>query len=159
MEGNIWSCKIGFAVDLPRAADWPMRKAVMEAFSAVAKLEPLFCLSGWGATLTEAEFAVVENRPPRPDAWATIRKQEQQELADLRAQLAAANAQRDELLRAAQKRVAYGHNDTCSTQLGCDIPVECSCGHDELSQAIARAQSGQPAQRDDDGTASGGGAQ
>lgn len=144
MEGKIWFCKIGFAVDLPRQADQPMRKAVFEAFGEVAKLDPLFCFSGWGATLTENESAVVENRPPRPDAWATIRKQEQQELADLRAQLAAANAQRDDLTGLAKSLLEVWDHAIRNDWTPGDLRAHRTAA-EALRKAIARAQSGQPA--------------
>jgi hypothetical protein len=92
-----------------------------------------------------------------------------EEVAELRAQLAAANAQRDELLRIVKLwREWGGHEPTCYFVRARDanplIPLHllvgyCDCGWDAAGVAIARAQSGQPAQRDDDGTASGGGAQ
>ncbi len=62
-----------------------------------------------------------------------------------------ANAQRDELLRALICRDdplnGHGYRDLARRTIA------------KVREAIARAQSGQPAQRDDDGTASGGGAQ
>jgi hypothetical protein len=42
-----------------------MRHAVHEAFSKLSALDPEFIFSGWGATLTESELAVVENCLPR----------------------------------------------------------------------------------------------
>lgn len=94
--------------------------------------------------------------------------------AELRAQLAAATAQRDELLRVLKvERAKGGHADESPVICRVFWGRECDCGWAErlntIDGAIARAQSGQPAhhnecacedclQRDDDGTASGGGA-
>ena len=66
---KVWSCKIGFAEDsvLPWGADLPMRQAVEEAFKQLTGDWPEFIFSGWGAELTEAELAVVENRMPTRD--------------------------------------------------------------------------------------------
>jgi hypothetical protein len=60
--------------------------------------------------------------------------------------------QRDELLRAADRACTH-----YASKRGPCIPAMEALGR--IVEAIARAQSGQPAQRDDDGTASGGGAQ
>lgn len=52
-----WECKIG-EVDgeaLPPGADWPMRRAVQEAYFRLTGKEAAFCFSGWGAELTEVE--------------------------------------------------------------------------------------------------------
>jgi hypothetical protein len=78
------------------------------------------------------------------------------------AQLAAANAQRDELLRLLKvERAEGGHADESPVVCRVFWGHECDCGwakrRNTIDAAIARAQSGQPAQRDDDGTASGGG--
>jgi len=43
-----------------------MRQAVADAYKAQTGVEPVFIFSGWGASLTEAERAVVENRLPAP---------------------------------------------------------------------------------------------
>ena len=55
----VWGCKIGFksgvTVTLPGGSDWPMRKAVEDAFKKVTGLDAEFCFSGWGETLTDAE--------------------------------------------------------------------------------------------------------
>lgn len=62
---KIWTCKIGgFAAQLPRGADAPMRAAVARAFREITGAEPDFCFSGWGGDLTEPERAVVEDREP-----------------------------------------------------------------------------------------------
>jgi hypothetical protein len=78
------------------------------------------------------------------------------------AQLAAANAQRDELLRLLKvERAEGGHADESPVVCRVFWGHECDCGwakrRNTIDAAIARAQSVQPAQRDDDGTASGGG--
>lgn len=66
---NIWECKIGGEVgDLPAGADGPMRRAVQTAFETLTGVEASFTFSGWGATLTEGERAVHENREPNWDA-------------------------------------------------------------------------------------------
>lgn len=68
MIERIWFCKIGGKIDgLPHVsdgADWPMRRAVQEAFKALTGRECEFTFSGWAGSLTEGERAVVENRPP-----------------------------------------------------------------------------------------------
>lgn len=64
MPKNIWSCKIG-EVDksrLPPDADYPMRRAVIEAYERLTGESPSFCFSVWGAKLTPPEREVVENR-------------------------------------------------------------------------------------------------
>lgn len=66
---KIWKCKIGGKVgDIPAGADWPMRRAVQTAFETLTGVEASFTFSGWGATLTEGERAVHENRAPNWDA-------------------------------------------------------------------------------------------
>lgn len=63
---KIWSCKIG-EVDpekVPDGGDWPMRQAISEAYERITGEAPTFLFSGWGASLTESERAVVENREP-----------------------------------------------------------------------------------------------
>lgn len=64
--GDVWYCKVGFASNLPPAADSPMRNAVGQAFCDMLGEWPEFTFSGWGQELTEAELAVVENRLPDP---------------------------------------------------------------------------------------------
>jgi len=61
---KIWECKIGTRedIELPRGSDWPMRRAVEQSFKDLTGLEAEFCFSGWGASLTEGELAVVEDR-------------------------------------------------------------------------------------------------
>jgi hypothetical protein len=63
---KIWECKIGEVNSVARGADYPMRQAVADAYKAITGVEPVFIFSGWGASLTEAERAVVENRLPAP---------------------------------------------------------------------------------------------
>jgi hypothetical protein len=70
--------------------------------------------------------------------------------------------QRDELLRLLKvERAEGGHADESPVVCRVFWGHECDCGwakrRNTIDAAIARAQSGQPAQRDDDGTASGGG--
>jgi hypothetical protein len=69
--------------------------------------------------------------------------------------LAAATAQRDELLRVL-RHIAENCGDRDARNEAADAVVACNAS---IEEPIARAQSGQPAQRDDDGTASGGCAQ
>jgi hypothetical protein len=65
MNRVVWECKIGGpAVDLPSGADGPMRDAVGAAFQQLTGSRAEFIFSGWGASLTEGELAVVENRAP-----------------------------------------------------------------------------------------------
>lgn len=62
---KIWFCKIGESSSVPYGADGPMRTAVKRAYFELTGQEAHFVFSGWGATLTEGERAVVENRMPR----------------------------------------------------------------------------------------------
>lgn len=66
MSKKIWYVKVGeVEPDLvPNGADLPMREAVAEAYERLTGQAPAFMFSGWGATLTEAERAVVEDRLP-----------------------------------------------------------------------------------------------
>lgn len=61
---NIWYCKIGEGRPQVNGADFPMRMAVREAYADITGQAPDFIFSGWGASLTESERAVVENRLP-----------------------------------------------------------------------------------------------
>lgn len=74
----IWSCKIGECErdDLPNGADSPLRLAVERAYRETTGRVPRFIFSGWNATLTESERAVVEDRLPDPrktDAYTAER--------------------------------------------------------------------------------------
>ena len=66
MTTTIWECKIGEVHSVAGGADYLMRQAVADAYKAQTGVEPVFIFSGWGASLTEAERAVVENRLPAP---------------------------------------------------------------------------------------------
>ena len=66
MTTTIWECKIGEVHSAAGGADYLMRQAVADAYKAQTGVEPVFIFSGWGASLTEAERAVVENRLPAP---------------------------------------------------------------------------------------------
>lgn len=69
---HIWVCKIGGRVmGLPTGADAPMRKAIADAFADVTGFRPEFIFGGWGGELTEAERAIVRNRPPAADHVAS----------------------------------------------------------------------------------------
>jgi hypothetical protein len=76
MTTTIWECKIGEVHSVAGGADYLMRQAVADAYKAQTGVEPVFIFSGWGASLTEAERAVVENRLPAPatapDAEVTV---------------------------------------------------------------------------------------
>lgn len=73
--GPIWGCKIGVSGErlLPNGADSPMRQAVKRAFREVVGEDAEFTFSGWSASLTENEMAVVENRAPDPAEYAAHR--------------------------------------------------------------------------------------
>lgn len=60
---TIWSCKIGEVsrARLPRSPDLPMRDAISKAYEEITGKEPDFIFSGWGASLTKNERAVVED--------------------------------------------------------------------------------------------------
>ena len=62
----IWGCKVGGPSGpiLPHGADGPMREAVESVNRTLTGEDPEFTFSGWGATLTEPELAVVEDREP-----------------------------------------------------------------------------------------------
>jgi len=66
MTTTIWECKIGEVHSVAGGADYLMRQAVADAYKAQTGVEPVFIFSGWGASLTEAERAAVENRLPAP---------------------------------------------------------------------------------------------
>jgi hypothetical protein len=84
--------------------------------------------------------------------------EQRSEVDTLRAQLAAANAQRDELLRLLKvERAEGGHADESPVVCRVFWGHECDCGwakrRNTIDAAIARAQSGQPMpaeRRDDD---------
>ena len=69
MPGSgIWECKIGEAdaAKLPDGCDAPMRAA----FVKLTGEEPEYIFSGWGASLTEGESAVLTHyreAPPEPE--------------------------------------------------------------------------------------------
>ena len=59
---NAWECKIGGDnIILPLGADLPMRIAIQKAFIEVTGIEPEYCFSGWGASLTKMERDVVND--------------------------------------------------------------------------------------------------
>lgn len=64
----IWECKVGMLGDaiMPDGCDFPMREAVRSAYARIVGAEPQFCFSGWSASLTEGELAVIEDRLPDP---------------------------------------------------------------------------------------------
>lgn len=64
----IWECKVGMLGNaiMPDGCDFPMREAVRSAYARIVGAEPQFCFSGWSASLTEGELAVVEDRLPDP---------------------------------------------------------------------------------------------
>jgi len=72
MSERVWTCKIGGEVPDEvwepdgeyMAHDAPMRTMVEQQFERQFGVEPEFCFSGWGHTLSETERAVVENREP-----------------------------------------------------------------------------------------------
>lgn len=82
MTTTIWECKIGEVHSAAGGADYLMRQAVADAYKATTGVEPVFIFSGWGASLTEAERAVVENRLPAPATTPA-----QPEIVDLLAEM------------------------------------------------------------------------
>lgn len=62
----LWYCKIGETARemLPPGSDGPMRDAIEAAYKQLTGHESDYIFSGWAATLTEPELAVVENRFP-----------------------------------------------------------------------------------------------
>lgn len=69
-----WQCKIGnvAGVEVPKGGDSPMREAVRRAFIEVTGEEPEAIFSGWGATFTPEQKAVIRNDGswPAPKAEA-----------------------------------------------------------------------------------------
>lgn len=63
---TVWTCKIGSLkhLELPKAADAPMRDAVQACFNGLLGEYPEFIFSGWGGELDEYELAVQEERVP-----------------------------------------------------------------------------------------------
>lgn len=63
---KIWFCKVGENVvddTLPPGADWPMRKAVSDAYEAIVGHAPDFVFSGWNEELTPGELRVLQDAP------------------------------------------------------------------------------------------------
>ena len=58
---GIWYCKIGECDrnSLPQGCDWPMRRAVEEAYLKITGSYPQFIFSGWSAELTKVEEDVL----------------------------------------------------------------------------------------------------
>lgn len=65
MENIIWECKIGgpHEIDLHDGPDFPMRRAVEEAYHKLTGEYPQFIFSGWGASLDKGEQEVVDADP------------------------------------------------------------------------------------------------
>lgn len=61
---QIWMCRIGETrgSNIPNGADRPMREAVTTAYRELTGKDPIFIFSGWGAELTPAERAVVNEK-------------------------------------------------------------------------------------------------
>lgn len=61
LKTKIWYCKIGECDPdaLPMGADFPMRRAIEQAYTEITGQTPDFIFSGWGAELTESEREVV----------------------------------------------------------------------------------------------------
>lgn len=59
-EQKVWTCKIGWASDLPNGADLPMRYAIREAYHKLTGTNPDFMFTGWGGKLDEGEEKVVD---------------------------------------------------------------------------------------------------
>lgn len=70
MAKKVWYCKIGEVDEdkVPQGGDFPMRRAISQAYMELTGEDNIFLFSGWGAELTESERAVVENRAPVADA-------------------------------------------------------------------------------------------
>ena len=56
---DIWTCKIGYACDLPDGADAPLRQSVQNAYKQLTGEYPEFVFSGWRAKLTPVQEALV----------------------------------------------------------------------------------------------------
>lgn len=69
---KIWTCKIGEVESVQGGSDYPMRRAVEEAYFKITGTYPTFIFSGWGGKLTELERAIVENRLPREAALTEL---------------------------------------------------------------------------------------
>jgi hypothetical protein len=63
---KIWTCKIGEVTQahwetLGHGLDFPMRRAVEEAYRRITGEEPRFIFSGWGGELDPIERELVES--------------------------------------------------------------------------------------------------
>lgn len=152
---KIWSCKVGEvdAAKLPSGADAPMRRAVAEAYDALVGEPPAFIFSGWGAELTVWERAVHEDTSPPTAAEPHELLPPWEQIADLRTQLAAAQARAEEARAVVRQCVEaldeevedaeQSHRNHCSeawTSRGLHAP---ECRQDEVDaarEAIAAAR-------------------
>lgn len=68
---RVWECKLYVPADveLPLAADSPMRRGVTATFQKMMGADDIGydIFSGWGGSVDECEMAVIENREPRID--------------------------------------------------------------------------------------------
>ena len=62
-------------------------------------------------------------------SWVNAAMTQGDEIEDLRAAVKT-------LREATEKRLAWGHNDTCQSQLESDTDWPCNCGHDVIRQAL-----------------------
>lgn len=60
----VWTCKIAVDIDepIPEGADFPMRRAVEEAFIEITGKEPTVNFSGWGGELDEFETRIMDSK-------------------------------------------------------------------------------------------------
>lgn len=60
---TMWTCKVGvlYGIELPCAADSPMREAIAKAFLELTGEEPDFIFSGWSGRLNPIELAIVKD--------------------------------------------------------------------------------------------------
>jgi hypothetical protein len=63
---KVWTCKIVLPNDasLSDGADFPPRRAAMEAVTGITDRPIVVCFSGWGGTLTESEAAYLQRDEP-----------------------------------------------------------------------------------------------
>lgn len=65
---SAWACKIGIpeGVSVPMGGDSPMREAVAKAFKLLTGEDATAIFSGWGASFTREEMAVIRNEEFEP---------------------------------------------------------------------------------------------
>ena len=100
-EFKVWSCKFGIpaSIELPNGFDAVPRNAVVKAVSEALGIEEgMECFSGWGASFTEQEKAIIKDEP-----IPATNPTKDERIAELEQQLAK--------LREALQKIADGENN------------------------------------------------